>query len=109
MLDGWTTPLVSSYLGLVIVWHANGKIHHAILEFIWSVFDLWKYFSLMLVLSLTKSHTGEYLAEVTAKCLKCYGLAKFMLFSILNSINDLLLTSFSFWDYVWIMQATATI
>ena len=32
-----------------------------------------------------------------------------MLFSILNSINDLLLTSFSFWDYVWTMQATAPI
>ena len=32
-----------------------------------------------------------------------------MLFSILNSINDLLLTSFSFWNYVWTMQATVTI
>jgi hypothetical protein len=32
-----------------------------------------------------------------------------MMISILNSINDLLLTSFSFWDYVWIMQATVAI
>lgn len=32
-----------------------------------------------------------------------------MMFSILNSINDLLLTFFSFWDYVWTMQATAIV
>lgn len=34
VLDGWTSPLVSSYLGLVIIWYENGTIHHAILEFI---------------------------------------------------------------------------
>jgi hypothetical protein len=32
-----------------------------------------------------------------------------MIFSLLNFINDLLLTSFSFWGYVWTMQATATV
>lgn len=49
MLDGWTSPLVSSYLGLVIVWHENGKIHRAILEFIRFVINLWIYFILTLV------------------------------------------------------------
>lgn len=34
VLDGWTSPLVSSYLGLVIIWYENGTIHRAILEFI---------------------------------------------------------------------------
>ena len=34
VLDGWTSPIVSSYLGLVVVWYKNGLIHRAILEFI---------------------------------------------------------------------------
>jgi len=34
VLDGWTSPIVSSYLGLVVVWYQDGLIHHAILEFI---------------------------------------------------------------------------
>ena len=34
VLDGWTSPIVSSYLGLVVVWYQNGLIHRAILEFI---------------------------------------------------------------------------
>ncbi len=34
VLDGWTSPLVSSYLGLVVVWYEKGYIHRAILEFI---------------------------------------------------------------------------
>jgi len=37
VLDGWTSPIVSSYLGLVVVWYQNGLIHQAILEFIWYV------------------------------------------------------------------------
>ena len=34
VLDGWTAPLVSSYLGIVVVWYSEGVIHRAILEFI---------------------------------------------------------------------------
>ncbi|KAJ7772032.1 hypothetical protein DFH07DRAFT_879090, partial [Mycena maculata] len=34
VIDGWTAPFVASYLGIVIVWFAAGKIHRAILEFI---------------------------------------------------------------------------
>jgi len=33
-LDGWTAPLVASYLGLVVIWYQDGKIYRAILEFI---------------------------------------------------------------------------
>ncbi|KAF8798621.1 hypothetical protein BYT27DRAFT_7123024, partial [Phlegmacium glaucopus] len=53
-LDGWTSPLISSYLGLVVVWFDQGVIHRAILEFI----------------RLTQKHDGRYLATVTADCLK---------------------------------------
>jgi hypothetical protein len=34
-MDGWTAPIVASFLGIVIVWYEKGIIHHAILEFIW--------------------------------------------------------------------------
>jgi len=76
-IDGWTSPLVTSYLGLVVIWYANGTINRAVLEFIRYIF----YTLLMHIyqsnfFSLTNSHTGEYLAEVTAECLKCYGLDK---------------------------------
>ncbi|KAF8799450.1 hypothetical protein BYT27DRAFT_7024298, partial [Phlegmacium glaucopus] len=57
-LDGWTSPLISSYLGLVVVWFDQGVIHRAILEFI----------------CLTQKHDGRYLATVTADCLKRFGL-----------------------------------
>jgi len=33
-VDGWTAPLVASYLGLVVIWYQDGKIYRAILEFI---------------------------------------------------------------------------
>ncbi len=34
VLDGWTAPIVASYLGIVVVWFSQGVIHRAILEFI---------------------------------------------------------------------------
>jgi hypothetical protein len=34
VLDGWTAPIVASFLGLVVVWFDKGVIHRAILEFI---------------------------------------------------------------------------
>ena len=34
VLDGWTAPIVASYLGLVVVWYENGWVHKAILDFI---------------------------------------------------------------------------
>jgi hypothetical protein len=33
-LDGWTSPHFTSYLGLVVIWYANGTINRAVLEFI---------------------------------------------------------------------------
>jgi hypothetical protein len=34
VLDGWTAPIIASYLGLVVVWYANGTINRAVLELI---------------------------------------------------------------------------
>lgn len=34
VIDGWTSPLMSSYLGIVIVWFSEGVLHRRILEFI---------------------------------------------------------------------------
>ncbi|KAF5345585.1 hypothetical protein D9756_011054 [Leucocoprinus leucothites] len=65
VLDGWTVPIIASYLGLVVVWYDKGKIHQTILEFI----------------HLNQSHTGEYLAEEVAACLKWFGL-QHLLFSV---------------------------
>ena len=33
-IDGWTSPMTSSYLGVVVIWYDAGKIYHEILEFI---------------------------------------------------------------------------
>jgi len=37
VLDGWTAPIIASFLGIVVVWFQEGVIYHAILEFIWLV------------------------------------------------------------------------
>ncbi|KAF5352607.1 hypothetical protein D9756_006312 [Leucocoprinus leucothites] len=58
VLDGWTVPIIALYLGLVVVWYDRGEIHRTILKFIY----------------LKQSHTGEYLAEEVAACLKWFGL-----------------------------------
>jgi hypothetical protein len=34
VLDGWTAPIVASFLGIVVVWFQEGVIYCAVLEFI---------------------------------------------------------------------------
>jgi hypothetical protein len=34
VLDGWTAPIVVSFLGIVVVWFQEGVIYRAVLEFI---------------------------------------------------------------------------
>jgi hypothetical protein len=34
VIDGWTAPIVASFLGIVVVWYEQGVIYRAILEFI---------------------------------------------------------------------------
>jgi hypothetical protein len=33
-IDGWTSPLVASFLGVIVFWRHNGVMWHSILEFI---------------------------------------------------------------------------
>ncbi|KAF5354023.1 hypothetical protein D9756_006943 [Leucocoprinus leucothites] len=65
VLDGWTAPIIASYLGLVIIWSEQGTIYRTVLEFI----------------RLKHKHTGEYLAKVVFDCLKRWGLTKKMFMS----------------------------
>ncbi|QRV80904.1 hAT family dimerization protein [Ceratobasidium sp. AG-Ba] len=57
-IDGWTSPTAVAYLGLVVHWYAEGRLWRTVLEFI----------------RLEQKHTGAYMAEKTAECLKRYGL-----------------------------------
>ena len=34
VIDGWTAPIVASYLGIIIIWCSDGLIHRQTLEFI---------------------------------------------------------------------------
>ena len=40
VLDGWTAPIVASFLGIVVVWFEEGVIYRAVLEFIRSVLKI---------------------------------------------------------------------
>ena len=33
VMDGWTSPILACYLGIVVVWFCHGRIHRCILEF----------------------------------------------------------------------------
>ena len=40
VIDGWTSPQMASYLGIVVMWFSGGMLHHwnlEILEFIWYI------------------------------------------------------------------------
>ncbi|KIO21037.1 hypothetical protein M407DRAFT_45782, partial [Tulasnella calospora MUT 4182] len=57
-MDGWSSPLVSSYLGVVISWWRDGKLRRATLDF----------------LKLKASHTGQYQAETVYRTFEWFGL-----------------------------------
>ncbi|QRV96471.1 hypothetical protein RhiJN_24489 [Ceratobasidium sp. AG-Ba] len=52
-IDGWTSPLSASFLGIIVIWYEGATVWRSVLDFI----------------HLTESHSGEYLAEETIKCL----------------------------------------
>ncbi|KIJ42005.1 hypothetical protein M422DRAFT_171622, partial [Sphaerobolus stellatus SS14] len=58
VIDGWTSPQVFSSIGITIQYACDGHIEVFILEFI----------------GLHEGHTGEYLAEMLAACLKDYAI-----------------------------------
>ena len=76
VVDGWTAPLVASFLGLVVVWCEKGVLHRIVLEFIrCSKLALSCQLCTHPQNRLKKKHTGQYLAQEIAGCLKCYGIA----------------------------------
>ncbi|KAG9097669.1 hypothetical protein FS749_005772, partial [Ceratobasidium sp. UAMH 11750] len=56
-IDGWSSPLTASFLGVIVFWRQGGKLWSSILDFIY----------------LPKSHTGQHMAEKTLKCLDGLG------------------------------------
>ncbi|KAG9079673.1 hypothetical protein FRC06_007593 [Ceratobasidium sp. 370] len=75
-IDGWTSPISESYLGIIAVWFDKLEIHRCILEFV----------------RLTSSHTGEYLADRVASCIRRYALEDKILAAALdNASNNLTL------------------
>ena len=70
VIDGWTAPIVASFLGIVVVWFSDGIIILLSLN-LYSQPEVWKNKILLLINSrLTQKHDGVYLAEATANCLK---------------------------------------
>lgn len=88
MLDGWTSPLIFAYLGLVIIWYAEGKINRAILEFIRQVTPIIFLQKQLLIVSirLKSNHDGKYLAKVVAECLERFQLGDRVRPCVLNCI-----------------------
>jgi hypothetical protein len=80
VLDGWTAPIVASFLGLVVVWYSNGIVHRAILEFIRLVSLVAQNVFCLTNFRLTQKHDGVYLATVVANCLKRFGLEELVCF-----------------------------
>ncbi|PPQ84241.1 hypothetical protein CVT26_013046 [Gymnopilus dilepis] len=80
--DGWTSPNVKLYLGVVVNYADKGKLLSFILDFI----------------TLKASHTGKYLAEELEKCLRKYGIAEKILGQACDNAtnNDTLLAELEF-------------
>ena len=84
-MDGWTAPIVASYLGIVVIWYEKGVIYRAVLEFIRCAFYYLILIYLQAVIArLTQKHDGEYLANVTADCLKRFGLVELVCMFVMS-------------------------
>ncbi|PIL25420.1 hypothetical protein GSI_13310 [Ganoderma sinense ZZ0214-1] len=57
-VDGWTSPNVTSFLGVTAHWHDEAEINHVILDFI----------------KLTSAHTADNLAEKLLECFREFGI-----------------------------------
>lgn len=71
-VDGWTSPNVFSFLGVVVYMVKEGKIRSHILDFI----------------KLSKGHTGQYLANQLSDCLKEYGISNKILGQVLDNASN---------------------
>ncbi|CAE6474836.1 unnamed protein product [Rhizoctonia solani] len=71
-IDGWSSPLTSSFLGVIVFWRLGSTMWHAVLDFI----------------HLTQSHTGVYLAEKTLQCLDRFGLRHHIVLVCLDNASN---------------------
>ena len=76
VMDGWTSPILACYLGIVAIWFCSGRVHRCILEF--ARYDSrplnpWL-FGKVFLFRVKERHTGEHLANIAADCVKRYGL-----------------------------------
>lgn len=76
VMDGWTSPILACYLGIVAIWFCRGWVHRCILEFARyepCPCDPWL-FGDVSFFRVKGQHTGENLANIAADCVKQYGL-----------------------------------
>ncbi|KAG8769320.1 hypothetical protein FRC12_005039 [Ceratobasidium sp. 428] len=74
-IDGWSSPLTASFLGIIVFWRENGRMWSSILDFI----------------HLTESHTGAYMAQKTLECVEQLGVknqAGIMSICLDNALNN---------------------
>lgn len=104
-------PLLHHILGLWLSGMTKGLSTEQFLNSSGMIFNSFLFYANIFTLlnSLTHAHDGQYLAEVTANCLKRFQLDKFVrqiFFQILPLISKLYC---SFWDFVWTMQVTVIV
>ncbi|EUC59335.1 hypothetical protein RSOL_308600, partial [Rhizoctonia solani AG-3 Rhs1AP] len=71
-IDGWSSPLTASFLGVVVFWRTGSTMWRSVLEFI----------------HLTESHTGSYLAEKTLECLDRFSLRNHVVSVCLDNASN---------------------
>ncbi|KAF8576191.1 hypothetical protein K439DRAFT_1623049 [Ramaria rubella] len=77
-VDGWAVPNVFLFLGITVTCCLGASLVTMILDFIWciAVLDQSTYIDPLHLHRLTTLHTGIYLTEKLAECLKSYGIQK---------------------------------
>ncbi|TFY74006.1 hypothetical protein EWM64_g10006 [Hericium alpestre] len=71
-VDGWSSPNLFSFLGIIVFLVQNGEMLSLILDFI----------------RMTKAHTGEHLAEQIYKCLDSFGVTNKLLGQVYNNASN---------------------
>ncbi|KAG8933501.1 hypothetical protein FRC01_008781 [Tulasnella sp. 417] len=71
-VDGWTSPIIFSYMGIVVIWYANGKIWRATLD----------------LSRLKSSHTGQNMARHLYDTLHAFGLLRFLFSIVLDNASN---------------------
>lgn len=75
-MDGWTSPILACYLGIVAIWFCAGKVHRCILEFArYGVLrPQLQLVGNVVLFRVKERHTGAHLASLATDCVKRFGL-----------------------------------